>query len=148
MDPKKFRVTFLVFPLLLFALWQTGSCHSENRVTEKKPNRVAAGTWGGQNIRLEVSDSGAKLEFPCAAGTIDEALILDSAGRFSAKGTLTAGSMGPTREDKPPKPQPAVYSGTVHDESMALTVKLSNTNDQPGEYTLEFGKPGRVRRCY
>jgi hypothetical protein len=146
MDFKSFRVSFYLFPLLLFALWQTGSCHSENRVPEKKQNRVASGVWGGPNVRMDVIDTGASLQFSCSSGTIDEPIVIDK-GRFQVKGTFTRQTPGPTREDGP-KPQPATYRGSVEGQSMTLAVTLNSSKEQVGEFTLEFGKPGRVRRCY
>ena len=39
-------------------------------------SRVAMGTWSGPNISMEVTESGARLEFVCAHGTMAEPLIL------------------------------------------------------------------------
>ena len=147
MDLKSFRVSFYFFPLLLFALWQTGSCHSENPVTNQNQNRVASGTWGGQNLRMDVTSAGATLQFSCSSGKIEEPLVL-SGNNFEVRGTFTREAPGPTREDNPPKPEPAIFRGSVEDQSMTLTAKLSQTGEDLGSFTLEFGKPGRVRRCH
>src|ERR1044072_1162554 len=101
MDLKSFRVNFYLFPLLLLVLWQTGSCHGENPVNNNRQSRVANGACGGPEIRLNVPDAGADLEFSCATGHIEEPLVVNASGHFSVKGTFTAGNMGPTREDNP-----------------------------------------------
>jgi hypothetical protein len=146
MDLKSYRVNFYLFPLLLLVLWQTGSCHGANPVNNRVQHRVANGVWGGQEIHLNVTDTGADLEFSCATGHIDEPLMLNSSGRFSVKGTVTAGSMGPTREDKPPKPQAAVFTGEVHEKSLSLKMTLTDTKETR-EYSLDYGSSGRIHRC-
>jgi hypothetical protein len=146
MDQKNFRVTFLLFPLLVFALWQNGSCRSENRMTQKTQNRVAAGVWGGPDVRMDVTDAGASLQFSCSSGTIDESPVA-SEGQFQLKGTFTRQTPGPTRENGP-EPQPATYRGSIENQKMTLTVTLASSKEQVGSFTLEFGKPGRVRRCH
>lgn len=146
MDLKSFRVSFYLFPLLLLVLWQAGSCHTENPVNDKSQHRLASGVWGGQEIRLNVTEAGADLEFSCAAGHLDEPLVVNANGSFSVKGTFTAGNMGPTREDNPPKPQPAIFSGTVHEKTMSLNMTLTNTKDSR-DFTLEYGSSGRMHRC-
>jgi len=134
---------------IFLALWQNGSCRTQkSTAVTKEQDRVATGIWGGQNVRMEVTDVGAQLTFSCSHGTIDEPLVLDSKGHFSATGSITADGPGPIREDPPPKKQTAIYSGEVEDKIMKLTVKLTKTDEQAGNFTLELGKPGRVRRCY
>jgi hypothetical protein len=148
MDLKSMSFNFYVFPLLILALWQAGSCRSDHPKTmTKEQHRVSSGSWGGQNIGLNVTDTGAAIQFPCAHGTIDQLLVLNDQGRFSAKGTFVAERPGPTREDNPPEGQPALYEGTVTNETMTLTVTLSKTKEQVGSFNLEHGKTGRVRKC-
>jgi len=148
MDLKSISYNFCVFPLLIMALWQTGSCRNANHTTVvKEQNRVSAGNWGGNNVGLNVTDTRSTLQFPCAHGTIDEALVLSADGSFSAKGTFTAEHPGPLREDDPPAAQAARYEGSVKDEAMTLIVTLSKTKEQVGSFSLEYGKTGRVRKC-
>lgn len=111
-------------------------------------HRVASGDWGGQDVRMNVTSNGAELQFSCSHGTIDEPIVVNDNGDFSAKGTFIAETPGPTREDNPPVKQPAIYSGSVKDQSMTLTVTISKSKAQVGSFTLAFGKGGRVRRCH
>src|SRR6266850_6950892 len=61
--------------------------------------RPAPGAWGGAGIRLEVTAAGATIEYDCAHGSIDEPIVADGAGRFSAKGTHVREHGGPIRID-------------------------------------------------
>jgi hypothetical protein len=110
--------------------------------------RLAAGDWGGKHIRLEVSGSGARLEFDSAKGSIDQLVTLDPEGRFSAKGDFTRAGFGPRNEDKEPERVPALYSGVVQDGNMTLNVVLTETNEKVGTFTLQRGSRGRVWRSY
>ncbi|HEX7314760.1 MAG TPA: hypothetical protein VF297_12615 [Pyrinomonadaceae bacterium] len=109
---------------------------------------VATGKWGGQNAQLDVTEEGAQIRFSCARGSIELPLALDAEGRFTAQGTFVAGSMGPQREDDPPKSRPAVYSGVVRDKVMTLTVTVPDAKDEGGTFELTQGEPGRIRRCH
>lgn len=149
MQPIGLSHIFCVFTLLLLALWQGGSCRSVEIATmSEAQHKVAVGKWGGQNAQLDVSESGAQIRFSCAHGNIEQPLTLDTEGRFSAKGTFVAGSMGPTREDDPPKSRAAVYSGVVHDNVMTLTVAVTDSKEEGGIFELTLGAPGRIRRCH
>lgn len=140
---------FCVFAFVFLALGPNGSCRNGKTATmSQEQNRVAPGNWGGQNARLEVTNSGAQVQFSCSKGSIEQPLTLDQDGNFSAKGTFVKGEMGPTREDNPPKSQPAIYNGVVHDKSMTLTVTLTETNEKVGTFNLEQGNPGRIWRCH
>jgi hypothetical protein len=148
-QPNGVSYSLCVFSLILLGLWQNGSCGSAKmNATIQEQNRVATGGWGGQNVQMEVTDKGARLRFSCARGSIEQPIALDAEGRFSVEGTLVAEAMGPTNEDNPPKSQPAVFSGTVKDQEMTLTVTLKNSKDEPGKYSLNYGKPGRVFKCH
>jgi hypothetical protein len=140
---------FCVFSLIMLALWQNGSCgNGKTNMTAQIQDRVATGSWGGENVQMDVTEDGARLRFSCAHGSIEQTITLDAEGRFSANGTLVAEAMGPLREDNPPKSQPAVFSGTVKDQDMTLTVTLAEAKEKAGTYSLTHGKSGRVKRCH
>ena len=103
-------------------------------------------TWGGEHVRMEVTRSGATLDFDCAHGTITH--VLPQTGKFSLKGTFTPERGGPTRDDSPPTVD-ATYSGAIADDSMTLRIVLANSDkDQaPLEYRLTKGNRGNVRKC-
>jgi hypothetical protein len=105
---------------------------------------LAAGDWGGRHVRMEVSERGALLEFDFAKGSIPRPVMLDSEGRFSAKGVFAREGFGPRIEDEEPKRLSAVYSGAVKGDEMTLTVTLTETKEQVGTFTLTHGSRGRV----
>src|SRR4030095_6965508 len=149
MQPNGVSHKLCVLSLLLLTLWQNASCRSVEMATmSQEQRRVAGGTWGGQNVQLDVTEGGARLRFSCAYGKIEQPLTLDAEGRFSAKGTFVAEGAGPTREDDPPKSRAAVYSGAVRDHLMTLTGTAADSKEEGGTFELTQGKPGSIRRCH
>lgn len=146
----------LLAPALLL---QNGSCHESkmnknagnvNQTQANSPQKSqtkVSGLWGGQGISMEVSDSGATLEFDCASGAITEAIAPDSSGKFTAKGLFARQHPGPTREDDDNDGQPATYEGVITGESLTLTITLVQSKEKVGTFTLAHGKMGRIRRC-
>jgi hypothetical protein len=130
--------------IAMSALSQAGTRAAATEAMSEERTRLAAGDWGGQHVRVEVSDDGARLEFDAARGVIPRPVTLDGEGRFSAPGTYTREGGGPLREGHEPKPQPAVYSGVVRGKEMTLNVTLAETKEELGPYTLTLGSRGRV----
>lgn len=112
-----------------------------------KTGRVAAGTWGGEHIRVQVREGGADIEYDCARGTIDAPLELDDAGRFDATGTHVPQRPGPVRLGVEPQSRPARYVGGVRGQTMTLAVSLSDTSEDLGTFKLTRGSAGRVWKC-
>jgi hypothetical protein len=109
--------------------------------------RVAIGSWGGVSIRLDVTAAGATVEYDCAHGTIDQPLVVDRDGRFSATGTHVREHGGPIRLDDPPDRHPARYAGQVSGTSMRLSVTLLDTSQVIGTFDAVFGANARVLKC-
>lgn len=114
----------------------------------RTPNqaRDLRGQWGGQHIAMEVTDSGATIEYDCAHGRINEKISPDADGKFEAKGVHARERGGPTRQGEDNE-QPAVYRGSIKDDTLTLTVELAQNNENVGTFTLTHGKPGRIRKC-
>jgi ketosteroid isomerase-like protein len=111
-----------------------------------KPKSSLVGSWGGDGAGMEIAANGARLEFDCARGTIDEPIRPDDDGRFEAKGTYVREGPGPTRkEDR--RSAPARYRGKVEGDSLSLTVELPGADVSPGTFTLTRGRLPRVRTC-
>lgn len=114
---------------------------------EQKSKRLPVGSWGGQGIRLETSDSGASIEYDCAHGSIDQPISVDETGRFDVKGLHSRERGGPVREGDQAKGEPVRYVGQTDGDTMTLTVRFVNRDETIGTLTLVRGKPGRIRRC-
>ena len=84
--------TLLYLPIVAAMFFQSGSCH-ESKMNKNStnvnqtpanstttPQRKMSGLWGGQGISMEVTESGATLDFDCASGNITESIAPDSAG--------------------------------------------------------------------
>ena len=119
------------------------------KMSEKteKTERLAAGTWGGDHIRLSVRADGAEAEFDCARGTINGALTLSADGRFDVRGTFRREGPGPVRLGAKPSARPARYEGSVSGQQLTLKITLTDTDQDAGTFTLTQGSVGRVWKC-
>jgi hypothetical protein len=115
-----------------------------NRATTGK-HTVAKGNWGGEHIILEVSGSGAEVEFDCARGKITRPLKPDRHGNFDVPGTFTPEHGGPVRRDEVTTPAPARYSGHTEGDAMTLTVTLAK--EKLGPFTLTRNAHPMLRKC-
>jgi hypothetical protein len=146
------KINFLaIFTLLLlFQIpGQSGSCRGDHmsNTPAKNIDRVETGVWGGHHIQMQVTESGALIEYDCAHGTIEEPLVLDGEGRFEATGTHVRERGGPVREGDKPDSHPARYAGRVNGKTMTLSVTLTDTRQSLDMYTLTQGDSGRIMKC-
>ncbi len=109
--------------------------------------RAQTGPWGALGIAMEVTQSGARIEFDCAHGTISESILLDSEGRFDVKGLHFREHGGPIREGEESRGEPVRYAGQVTGDTMTLTIKSEGSDTAIGTYKLVHGKAGRIRKC-
>jgi len=139
------------YALLPLLLWQGSSCRSSNSVSSNQSNKSAkaavSGAWGGPDIALEVTSEGTNINFNCAHGHIDEAIVPDSSGSFSVKGTYVREHGGPMRSDENPDARNATYKGKITGEKMTLTVTFADGTEDVGPFNLEHGKSGRIHKC-
>ncbi len=106
------------------------------------------GAWGGEHIRLLVNESGATIEYDCAAGTIDEPLRPDDDGNFEARGTHVFEQGGPRTIGEPrPRPRSAHYTGWTDGAKMTLTVTLPRTSREVGTFSLGLGQRAQLEKC-
>ena len=109
--------------------------------------RVSAGNWGATGIAMEVTESGARIEYDCAHGTIDQPLVLDAEGRLDVKGLHFREHGGPVREGEESSGVPVRYVGQVTGDTLTLTVKPEGSDSPIGNYQLVRGRMGRIRKC-
>ncbi len=113
----------------------------------QSPNDGMIGTWGGDHVRITIGAASAILVYDCAHGTIDQAFIVDPAGRFDLVGTHVPEAPGPIREEQAPATHPARYTGSTDGKTLTLSVTLTDSGQVLGSFTLALGAPGRVVKC-
>jgi len=146
---------FFICSLILTISLQESACgrtKTESRPTTttaspEKLEKVKNGLWGGQHIRLEVTDRGASIEYDCAHSTIDQPVELDKNNGFDVRGTYTREAGGPVRSDMKSDTHPARYTGQIEGKKMTLTVVLTDTEQNVGTFSLSYGALPRVTKC-
>ena len=108
---------------------------------------IAVGPWGGPHVSMQVTSAGARLEYDCAEGVIEEPLRPGTDGRFTATGLHTPGHGGPIRAGEILPAFRARYDGYVAGEHMNLRVTLTETGVELGAFELRRGSAGLLVRC-
>ncbi|MFL6299570.1 MAG: hypothetical protein ACJ71N_03050 [Terriglobales bacterium] len=109
----------------------------------EKPHALAKGAWGGDHVTMNVTESGAQLEFDCAAGEISEPVRVDATGNFDARGKYAGEHPGPTRDED--TSTPVRYHGQIDHNSMELTIMAGR--ETVGTFTLTRGRETILRKC-
>jgi hypothetical protein len=104
------------------------------------------GSWGGSQVSLQVTASGATLAFSCAHGIIDKPLTLDSSGHFDAAGMYVRETGVALTQDNTQQAEPARYTGSTDGTTMNLAVTLAG-NQRVGLYALTLDKPAKIVKC-
>lgn len=119
-------------------------CASGGQVSIDKGDRVPLGDWGGEHVRLTVTDAGGSIEFDCAHGTLDAPLEVKDGGRFDVPGSfvLEGGPVRPGPEDK----QSVRYSGKTDGRTMDLEIVREGA-ERLGPFRLAFGERPRLFKC-
>lgn len=147
----KTYLSFIVLPLLMIVIWQSGSSCQHRKKQHGAPkikmNKLQPGMWGGAHLGMDIIENGARLDYDCANGTIDEPIILDQDGKFDVKGLLVKEHGGPIRIGEQTDGEPARYTGQVRGDTLTLTVVLTKTNETIGTFTLTRGKAARLTKC-
>jgi len=112
-----------------------------------KPDKLTAGAWGGQHVTMEVTATGANLEFDCATSTIDEPIVLNADGNFDVKGKFSPQHGGPIRRDEETNSPAAHYVGHVAGNEMTLTITIGDKKEPVGTFNLTKGTEGRLMKC-
>jgi len=136
--PSKSSICLVVIAMVAL---MAGFAHPQNM------HRITAGVWGGEHVHLDVNSSSAKIEFDCAHGTIEGPFTVDANGEFSWKGSFARERGGPVRNNDEDSGNPAVYFGSIHEQTMKLTVQLANEKEPLDTFALTQGKDGRIRKC-
>ena len=106
-------------------------------------DRVLAGTWGGDNAGVIVTDTTAHVHIGCTVGDVHQALETDAEGRFDVPGlyNITAYPVyrGPDH--------PARFTGRIDGKVMTLTVQLTDTAVVLGPVQVLYGREPRMGPC-
>ena len=86
------------------------------------------------------------MEFGCAHGDIPGRLIAND-GSFAVNGTFVREHGGPIRVDEPQDVHPATYAGTIAGTTLKLSVRLTDSGESIGSFSLTHGVPGRIAKC-
>lgn len=143
-------ISALASALALAGVVESASCGAKGgagRVSVEGGERLEKGGWGGEHVRLVVTDGGAQVEHDCAHSTITKPIVLDKDGRFDVPADFVVERGGPIRRDQPPAVRPARYAGRVEGDTMTLTVTLTDTGEDAGTFTLTRGSSGRLMKC-
>jgi hypothetical protein len=145
----QFLACFIVVPLTATIFFKDCAKPRPNtgEPMTAQTSALKTGTWGGDHIRVDVSDSGATIDYDCAHGTIDQKIVPDAHGGFNVIGTHIREHGGPVRKGETGAGHPAEYSGKVNGDKMTLTVRETDTNTTVGSYTLVYGDAARIMKC-
>ena len=111
------------------------------------PSPVPLGIWGGDHVTMTIAATGTHVELDCAHGDFSGVLSTDARNQFSVAGTFVREHGGPVRADQAPDIRPAIFAGSLQANSMALTIRLSDTDDLIGSFSLARGAQGRIVKC-
>lgn len=103
------------------------------------------GQWGGPHIGLTLDQSGGRIEYDCAGGTI-EPIVPGAGGAFTARGTHTPEAGGPVYEGQVFPIYAAAFSGTVRGGRMTLRGRLEN-GVELGPFELRRRAEPGIFRC-
>lgn len=109
---------------------------------------VPVGEWGGEHLRMVVSETGVRIEFDCAAGAIDQPLATAADGTFAEDGLYAAERGGPIDPEQPPRPTYAArYEGRIDGTVMTMTVVAPEYRGFVGTFTVELGRRALLEKC-
>jgi hypothetical protein len=108
---------------------------------------VPPGDWGGEHIKLEIGENGARLEFDCAHSTVSQQITLDDRNSFDVVGEYVSESGGPERVGERPDAHPVRYTGRIDGQKMTISVTLTDRNQEIGTFTLIRGQSPVIYKC-
>lgn len=121
------------------------------KVRRRAPETLTPGMWGGQHIRFEVTEDGARVEYDCAHGTVAGKIVVDAQGRFSVYGRHFEEHGGPVRPTEVEDEEAGGYrvrlSGRVGGSLLKLTVTHAGTHKVIGTYNLARDREPVIVKC-
>ena len=114
---------------------------------QPKKTPPLVGSWGGNHAGLVLDLTGGQLQYDCAAGRIDGAVIPNEIGEFHVNGSHTPATGGPLRQGEEPPTYEASYQGAMSGDTMTLRVIVRQTGLVLGPFTLRKDAPPVLTRC-
>ncbi len=111
------------------------------------PDSLSPGTWGGEHVRLDVTEGGANVEFDCAHAAVRGRILVDGAGRFNVAATYYAEHGGPVRADETASGFPVRLTGRVGGSIMKLTVTRVRPREVIGTFALSRDREPELFKC-
>jgi len=127
------RITVTLAMFAAFACYNASSA----------PIIEVAGTWGGDNAGLIVSNTDVHVHIGCTLGDALGPIRPDANGRFETTGTYNVDAYPVDRGIT----HPAKFTGQITRRTMTLTVTLTDTARVLGPVTLVFGKEPKMGPC-
>jgi hypothetical protein len=107
------------------------------------PITDVVGTWGGENAGLIITNNDVHVHVGCTLGNATGPIRADANGRFETTGTYNVDAYPVDRGII----HPAVFSGQIVEQTMTLTVTLTDTGQLIGPVTLVYGKEPKMGPC-
>jgi hypothetical protein len=134
-------------PTLLVATAAISGCHSDDTFIPPAGDRLALGTWGGDNAGVIALDSVTHVHIGCTFGDVPGRVALDANGRFSVSGSYMLRAYpipsGPT--------VPAQFNGQVVGGTLTLAIAVNDTVQKKqvplGPVTVVYGKQPQMGPC-
>lgn len=133
-------LNFLKYSFIFTAIGLFFGCNGEKTFSDLK------GSWGGEHIIMNVTDTNAVIEYDCARGTMNKLIYYNADGDFEATGTHTLES-GMVKAKAGREPLSVKYSGKVTGNKMEFTVYNIADGEKLASFDLELGKPGYLNKC-
>ncbi len=144
--PNKFL--WLLCLIVLTAGFAVGNVSAQTKSSKQKQVKSSIkGNWGGKHIGLEITDSGATIEFDCARAVVEKPIIADQNGHFSIIAIYTQQSGGPVRQNSIDPSYRVKISGQILNKKMTLIIKRQSNNKSLGTFKLNYGAEPFLVRC-
>lgn len=108
---------------------------------------VPVSNWGGSGIRISIEQKSVKIGYACADGEIVGRLKVDSRGNFKANGFHIRQRPGPITLDDKSQRQPARFEGKIVGKTMTVSIILTETGENIGNFELKRDVAVRLQRC-
>jgi hypothetical protein len=122
------------------------NCDSASLV-ETQPTELAAGTWGGDNAGVIVSDRAAHVHIGCTLGDFAAPIALDENSRFSVAGEYLLRAYPVATGPR----LPAQFAGVLRGNELTMTVAVNDTVEKTvralGPVTVVLGRTPKMGPC-